>query len=443
MKVVIIGCTHAGTAAAKNIRELHPKAQITIYERNATVSFLSCGIALHVSGVVKNVNDLFYSSPQALAELGIDVRMRHDVVEVDLQKKSLVISNLDQSKTFTDTFDKLVVTTGSWPVVPPLEGTNLDGVLLSKNFDHAKLIDARQKKTKHVTVLGGGYIGIELVEAFLEQGKKVTLVDKAPRIFCRYFDKEFSDIIEKELVDHGVTLALSQGVVRFQGDNGKLKAVVTEAGSIPTEMAILCIGFRPNTELFRGKLATLGNGAIIVDDYMRTSFPDVFAAGDCCAVTYNPTGSQKYIPLATNAVRMGTLVARNLVRLTTPSSGTQGTSAIKIFGHCLGATGMTAETARDEGFDAESVTIADNDRPEFMPDYTKVTLKLTYEKKSGRLLGGQIHSTKDMSQMMNTLSLAIQKQMTVSELAFSDFFFLPHFNKPWSLLNIAALQTGR
>jgi NADPH-dependent 2,4-dienoyl-CoA reductase/sulfur reductase-like enzyme len=439
MKVIIIGCTHAGTAAAKTIRTQHPDASITVYERNETISFLSCGIALHVGGMVKDIQSLFYSSPEQLAAAGVTVRMRHEVGKVDFAGRTVEVKDLATGKASTDSYDKLVITTGSWPITPPIPGINLKGVMLAKNYDHAREIVSAQRAAKRIMVVGAGYIGVELVEAFAEQGKLVTLVDRLPRIFGKYFDPEFSAPVEKALQEHGVTLALDQAIVRFEGDNGELRRVVTDAGTYETDLAVFCIGFQPATAIFKGGLTMLPNGAIIVDDYMRTSQPDVFAAGDCCAVRYNPTGKPKYIPLATNAVRMGTLAGRNLLAPTVPSQGTQGTSSIMVFGHCLAATGLTEATAAEEGIEATSVTISDNDRPEFMPDYAALNLKVVYEKQTGRVLGGQLHSKKDLTQAINTLSLAVQKRMTMDELAFTDFFFLPHFNKPWHFLNLAGL----
>jgi NADPH-dependent 2,4-dienoyl-CoA reductase/sulfur reductase-like enzyme len=442
MHVIIIGCTHAGTAAAKTIRQLHPDARITIYERNDNISFLSCGIALHIGGVVADIDALFYASPQQLESLGIRTCMQHEVIDVDIAGKTLTVRDLTRENTRTDRYDKLVIATGSWPIRPDLEGIDLAGVMLAKNYDHARAIVQAQQTARRIAVVGAGYIGVELVEAFVDQGKQVTLIDQRPRIFARYFDEEFSAPIEALLRQRGVELALGQGVRRFTGAHGQVTAVETTHGGAPCDLAILCVGFRPVTELFRDKLATLANGALLVDDYMQTSQPDIFAAGDCCAVRLNPVGGYRYLPLATNAVRMGTLVARNLLQRTTRGMGTQGTSAIKVFGQSLAATGLTDDAAREEGFNAASVIITDSDRPEFMPSFEQVTLRVTYARGSGRLLGGQVASCKDCTQLMNTLSVAIQQNMTITELAFTDFFFLPHFNKPWNLLNIAALQAA-
>lgn len=439
MKIAVIGCTHAGTAAIVNIAKLYPEAEITVYERNDNISFLSCGIALYVGGMVEDPQGLFYSSPEQLAELGVKTNMRHEVVGVDTEGKTLRARNLESGAEFEDSYDKLVVTTGSWPVVPKFEGIELDNILLSKNYNHSNMIIEKSKEAKHIVVVGAGYIGVELVEAFQLNGKKVTLIDAEDCILSKYLDVEYTDRIEQSLRDHDITLALGEKVVRFEGDNNKVSKVVTDEGEYGADLVILCIGFRPNTGLLQGQVDMLGNGAIVVDEYMQTSRKDVYAAGDSCAIRYNPTGKAGYIPLATNAVRMGTLIARNLIAPTVRYMGTQGTSGIKIYEDNIAGTGLTEAAAKAEGIEAEAVLIRDHYRPEFMPTHEEVMLKVVYEKATRRIIGAQIMSKVDLTQSINTISVCIQNGMKMEELAFIDFFFQPHYNKPWNFLNSAGL----
>ncbi|OAO89093.1 hypothetical protein AXX17_ATUG04550 [Arabidopsis thaliana] len=441
MNVIVIGCTHAGTAAAVQIAKHHPDARITVYERNDTISFLSCGIALHVGGVVQHAEELFYANPDMLAELGVNTKMRHDVLAVDTVYKTVTVQNLDTGEISENTYDKLVMTTGSWPIVPQMPGVDLTNVLLCKNYAHAQTIIERASAAKRIAVVGAGYIGVELVEAFEQLGKNVTLIDNTPRVMFKYLDREFTDLVERDMSDRGIQLALGQAVTGFEGENGRVSRVITTEGQYNADLVILCIGFRPNTALLKDQVMMLPNGAIVVDEYMRTTCPDVYAAGDSCAVRYNPTGKSAYIPLATNAVRMGTLVARNLTEATVKYRGTQGTSGIKIFDLNIATTGMTEQAAKDDGIHICTTTIRDNNRPEFMPTYEEVLLKVVYEAATGRILGAQILSKADMTQAINTLSVCIQNRMTMEDLAFVDFFFQPHYNKPWNLLNQAGLQT--
>ncbi len=440
MKIVVIGCTHAGTAAITNMVKLYPGSEITVYEKNDNISFLSCGIALYVGGVVKEPESLFYSSPEKLSDMGITTHMRHEVTDIDMDEKTLWVKNIETGSSFIDNYDKLVISSGSWPIIPKIEGIELEGVLPAKNYNHSKEIVSKEKTAQSIVVVGAGYIGVELAEAFAVNGKKVTLIDTEKRILSKYFDKEFTDIAEEKMKAKGITLALGETVTNFMGSRNKIQKVKTDKAEYDADLAILCIGFRPSTGLFKDKLEMLPNGAIIVDEYMQTSRKDVFAAGDCCASIYNPLGTSKYIPLATNAVRMGTLAALNLEKPTVKYLGTQGTSAIKIYNLNYASTGLTQSAAEFEKLDVKYITIRENYRPEFMPDYEEVLLKVVFDTRKREILGAQILSKADLTQSANTLSLAIQKKLTIDELAFTDFFFQPHYNKPWNYLNTAGLQ---
>lgn len=440
MKIIVVGCTHAGTAAVVNLKELYPDSQITIYEKNDNISFLSCGIALSVGDVVTDPEKLFYNSPENLASQGIITNMKHEVLDIDFENKKLSAKNLVTGEILYDNYDKLILTLGSWPIVPEFEGGNLENIVLCKNYDHAKSIIEKSKSSKNVVVIGAGYIGVELAEAFEMKNKNVTLIDAEDRIMAKYLDKDFTDMAESEFTKRGVNLVLGQKVQKFEGDN-KVSKVITDKGEFDADLVVLCIGFKPNTNLVKGKLDTLPNGAIIIDEYMRTSKKDVFAAGDCCVVRFNPAKENRYIPLATNAVRMGTLVAKNLINPSLKYMGTQGTSGIKIYDLCIASTGLTEEVAKSTtNLNVASVTVTDNYRPEFMPSFEEAKLKLVYDKDTKKVIGGQIISKIDLTQFMNTLSVVIQNEMTIEELAMTDFFFQPHFNKPWSLLNTAALK---
>ena len=399
MKIVVIGCTHAGTAAVKTILNENPGAEVVVYERNDNVSFLSCGIALYIGGVVKDPQGLFYSNPEELKSLGADVNMEHDVTNVDLEAKKLNVKNLKSGEEFETTFDKLVLTTGSWPILPPFTGFDLENVLLCKNYRQAQEIFTRKTDAKKVVVIGGGYIGIELVEAFALEGKEVTLIDGLDRILNKYLDAEFTDILEQDLRDRNVNVQLNQMVKGFEGENGKVTKVITDSAEYDADMVIVCVGFRPNTDLVKDQLETLPNGAIIVDNYMKTSHPDVFAAGDSTAVNYNPNGGHAYIPLATNAVRMGTLVGKNINGDKVAYRGTQSTSGLHLFGWNIGSTGVNEGSAKHFGLETRSVYVEDNYRPEFMPTNEKLYMKLVYEVGTGRIVGGQIMSKYDCTEI--------------------------------------------
>lgn len=439
MKIVIIGSTHAGTAAIKSIKSHHPESEIDVYEKNDNVSFLSCGIALSVQGEVKNIDDLFYSSPEILSDLGANIHMKHEVTHVDTKNKTITVKDLTTDAVSTVAYDKLVATTGSWPVVPPIPGIEDDRIVLSKNYTHAKaLLDyANDPKIQRVVVVGGGYIGTELVEAFNVKGREVTLIDNQPTVLNRYFDAEFTQNVADLFASHGVTVATGQLVQSFENTPDAV-VVKTDQGDYPADLVIMSVGFRPNTQLFTGQLDMLPNGALIVNDYMQTSHPDVFAAGDSVAVHYNPTGDHDYIPLATNAVRQGTLIGYNLVEPTLKYMGTQATSGLKLYDLNMASSGLTEAHAKASGIDADSLTMTDNFRPEFMSSTEPVLMTITWERQTKRILGVQLQSKYDISQSANAASIAIQNQMTLADLAFVDMLFQPWFDRPFNYLNLLA-----
>ncbi|MFD1456299.1 FAD-dependent oxidoreductase [Levilactobacillus lanxiensis] len=437
MKVTVVGCTHAGTFAIKQILAEHPDADVTVYEKNDNISFLSCGIALYLGGKVADPQGLFYSSPEELKSLGANVQMGHNVLAIDADQKTVTVEDLATHAQTTESYDKLVMTSGSWPIIPKIEGIDGDHVKLCKNWNHAQTLIEEAKHAKHITVIGAGYIGAELAEAYSTTGHNVTLIDAMDRVMPKYFDQEFTDVIEQDYRDNHVQLALGETVQSFT-DTGDGVTIKTDKGSYDTNLAILCIGFRPNTALLKGQVDMAQNGAIITDDYMRSSNPDIFAAGDSAAVHYNPTHQNAYIPLATNAVRQGILVGKNLVNPTVKYMGTQSSSGLALYGRTIVSTGLTLAAAKQQGINAEQVIVKDNYRPEFMPSTEPVLMSLVYDPDSKRILGGALMSKYDVSQSANTLSVCIQNENTIDDLAMVDMLFQPNFDRPFNYLNILA-----
>ncbi|MBZ3776140.1 FAD-dependent oxidoreductase [Lentilactobacillus otakiensis] len=436
MKIAVIGCTHAGTFAIKTILAEHPDAQVTVYEKNDNISFLSCGIALYLGGHVKDPQGLFYSSPDELKKLGASVKMHHEVTNVNPASKTIEVTDLENDQKFEDSYDKLVATTGSWPVIPPIKGVDNKNVYLCKNWNHAQELFETAPEKKRITIVGAGYIGAELAEAYNTKGHEVTLLDGADRIMSKYFDKEFTDVVEKDFTNHGVTLGLDQQVTEISGDD--TVTIKTTKGSYETDLVVLCVGFRPNTALFQGKLAMTDNGALITNEYMQTSDPDIYGAGDSVAVHYNPTHGLAYIPLATNAVRQGVLVGKNIEKPTVKYMGTQSSSGLKLYDKTIVSTGLTMAAAKEQGINAREVIVTDNYRPEFMPTTDPVLMSLVYDPDSRRILGGSLLSTYDVSQSANTLSVCIQNENTIDDLAMVDMLFQPQFDRPFNYLNILA-----
>ncbi|TPR14806.1 NADH oxidase [Apilactobacillus micheneri] len=435
MKVVVVGCTHAGTFAVKQILKEHPDAEVTVYERNDNISFLSCGIALYLDGKVNDPQGLFYSNPKELADLGANVKMLHEVKHIDVDNKQVEVEALDSHTNFTENYDKLVMTTGSRPVLPSIDGSDNANVYFCKNWHDAQALFEKAKTAKRITIVGGGYIGAELVEAFSNHGHETTLIDTNDRVMSKYFDQEFTDVIDAQYEEHGVHLELNQRVNKFETIDDEL-VLTTNKKKIKTDIAILCVGFKPNTELLKNKVKMLDNGALITNEYMQTSNPDIFGAGDSVAVHYNPTNQNEYFPLATNAVRQGILVGKNIVNPTTKYMGTQSSSGLQLYDYSIVSTGMTVSMAHNKEIDVHSVVLKDNYRPEFMPTTEEVLMSLVYDPKNRQILGASLMSKYDISQSANTLSVCIQNKNTIDDLAMVDMLFQPNFDRPFNYLNL-------
>lgn len=429
--VAIIGCTHAGTFAATSILHAHPDWDVQVFERNATVSFLSCGIALWVGDHVSDPKKMFYSSPAQLEAAGATMHMRTDVTDVHVAEKTLEYRDLETGDTATLPFDKLVVTTGSRPVVPSIPGIDSKRVQLCKNWDDAVELKERSGDAKSVVVVGAGYIGAELAEQFSDVGVETTLVDAADRVLANNFDKPITDQVEERYREHGVTLALGEKVVAFRDNDGDdTVTVVTDGGEYTAQFAVLAIGFLPNTDLVRGQLDMMDNGAIITNDCMQSSVPYVYAAGDSATVLYNPTGAHDYIPLATNAVRQGMLVGANIEQPTRKYMGTQATSAVQLYDLSLAASGLTQGDADRRGMDIRSTELVEDYRPAFMTTTAPVTSILTWDPSTRLVKGAQFCSSVDVSGAANAVSVAIQARFTIDMLANVDFLFQPNFDQP-------------
>lgn len=440
--VAIVGCTHAGTFAATSILREHPDWDVHVFERGNTISFLSCGIALWVGNHVSDPKKMFYSSPAQLESAGATMHMHTDVTDIHIAEKTLEYHDLNTGDTATLPFDKLVVTTGSSPIVPSIPGIDSDRVQLCKNWDNAVQLRERATDAKSVIIIGAGYIGAELAEQFSTVGVETTLIDAFDRVLANNFDKTITDQVEQRYRDHGVTLALGETVQAFHDNDDNTVTVVTDKGEYTAQFAVLAVGFRPNTDLVRGQVDTLPNGAIITDEYMRSSVDYVFAAGDSATVLYNPTGMHDYIPLATNAVRQGLLVGANIDHPTRKYMGTQATSAVQIYDLSLAASGLTQAGANRRGMNIRSTELVEDYRPAFMTSTAPVTSILTWDPTNRLVKGAQFCSTVDISGAANVVSVAIQSHFTIDELANVDFLFQPNFDQPMYYVGAVAMKAA-
>ncbi len=440
MKVIVVGCTHAGTAAVEQILQDHPDTEITIYERDDNISFLSCGIALYLGKKVKHLEDMFYASPKDLEKLGAKVHMKYDVLKIDSKNKTVMCENMKTHEIVNDSYDKLIMTTGSTVAVPPIMGISDTRILMCKSYAQAQAIYETAQKHKHITIVGGGYIGVELAESYANTEHVVTLIQSHDQVLNNYVDQDMSQNVIDLLKDHGVHVYLNERVTGFDRDDDDNVLIETNVTDHHADLVIVCTGFVANTELLRGQVDMDRHGAIVINDYTQTSNPDIYAAGDACTVNFNPTGKPAYMPLATNAIRQGALAGINIFGNIQKYMGTQATSAMELFGHTIASTGLTLRHALDNGINADAVIYHDYYRPNYMPSTEMLTIKLVYNKDNHLILGAQLFSKHEVAQSANTISVCIQNKNTIDDLAFMDMLFQPNYDNPFNYLNLVAQQ---
>ena len=445
-KIVVIGANHAGTACVNTILGSYgADNEVVVFDQNSNISFLGCGIALWVGQQIDGSEGLFYSDKAQLEAAGATVHMRTAVESVDFDAKEVHV--VADGVARTESYDKLILATGSSPIVPSIaglelvEGTRefratLDNVQFIKLYQNAaEMVDKLQDESiRRIAVIGAGYIGVELAEAFERLGREVTLIDVAQVPLEGYYDPDFGERMRQTLAEHGIRLALGQRAVAVEGD-GRVERLVTDKETFDVDMVVVSTGFRPNNELGRESLELFDNGAYLVDLHQRTSREDVYD---------NAADASSYIALATNAVRSGVVAAHNACGTALESAGVQGSNGVCIYDLKMVSTGLTSAKAREAGYDPVVTEFTDLQRPEFMqiPNYP-VTIKIVFDRTSRALLGCQMASQEDISMMIHTFSLAIQEKLTIDKLALLDIFFLPHFNKPYNYVTMAALTAPK
>lgn len=441
-KIIVIGANHGGTAATRTLLANYPNDEVVVYDKNSNISFLGCGMALWIGNQISKPDGLFYASKEEFEKQGAKVHMEAEVHDIDFDNKKVFVRLKDGTE-IEDTYDKLILGTGSLPIVPNIPGKDLENVQQVKLFQNAQEVieKLQHPEIKNVVVVGAGYIGVELAEAFERHHKNVTMVDIADTCLPAYYDKPFTELMKNNLADHGINLEFGQAVKEIKGTNGKVSSVVTDKKEIEADMVILSIGFRPNNALGKDKLELFRNGSYLVNKKQETSVKDVYAIGDCATVYDNSIDNTNYIALATNAVRSGIVAAHNAGGTELESIGVQGSNGISIYDLKMVSTGITVSKAEKLGLDVEYTDFDDTQKPGFIettnPD---VKLRIVYDKNTRVVLGAQMASEYDMSMGIHMFSLAIQEKVTIERLALLDIFFLPHFNQPYNYITMAALN---
>jgi NADPH-dependent 2,4-dienoyl-CoA reductase/sulfur reductase-like enzyme/rhodanese-related sulfurtransferase len=464
MKVIIVGGVAGGASCAARLRRLDEKAEILMVERGPYVSYANCGLPYHVSGVIPEESSLLVATEQMFrAVFNIEVRTGCEAVSISPKKKTVELRDVATGKVTTESYDKVVLSPGAAPIRPPLPGIDLPGIFSVRTVPDARTIRewlhrGEESKTgmdsytgfqvvtkpKRAVVVGGGFIGLEMVENFAHLGLEVTLVEKLNQVMPP-LDPEMSRLVERYLVKHGVNLQLADGVAGFrQAADGSLE-VLTESGKAhPADVVILAIGVRPETTLAKAAGLEIGQrGGIRVDEHMRTSDPDILAVGDAVEVKDYVTGQWTLIPLAGPANRQGRIAADVIAGRKSRYRGTQGTSICKIFEGEIGQTGPSEKVLRQVGeTDFEKLYLYQNSHAGYYPGAKMMAIKVLFRKKDGRLLGAQLLAEDGVAKRVDAFAMAIQMKATVYDLEEAELCYAPPFGSAKDPVNFAGMVAG-
>jgi NADPH-dependent 2,4-dienoyl-CoA reductase/sulfur reductase-like enzyme len=438
-RLVVIGAVAAGTSAAAKAKRMNPDLEVVLLERDAHISYGACGLPYFISGLIPSAEALIARSPEEFRSRGVDVRMRHEVLEIDPAHNAVRVADLDAAKEYVLSYDALVVATGAVSFRPPVRGLDLAGVYTLRTVSDGLALHqaVRKQPPKTVVIVGGGSIGMEMAEAFRALDLAVTIVEMASQVMVN-LDEDMSKLVLAELERNRVRVLVNDGLVRCEG-TGRVEKVITQHSEVPADLVLVAIGVRPNTRLAEKAGLRLGAGkAIAVDEHMRTNLEDVYAAGDCVDAIHQVTGDRTYIPLGTTANKQGRVAGSNAAAQPCTFEGVAGTAVAKVFGLEVARTGLTEREARDKGFDVGMSSIQTADHARYYPGATELHIKLLLDRKSGRLLGGQFIGGQGAAKRVDVLAAALSAKMTVDDLTRVDYSYAPPYASVYDATLIAA-----
>jgi NADPH-dependent 2,4-dienoyl-CoA reductase/sulfur reductase-like enzyme len=443
--IVIVGGDAAGMSAASKFKRERPEREVVVFEKGAYVSYAACGMPYYVKGAVDSLDDLVTITPEAFVEdRDIDLRLHHEVVELRPADHEVVVEG--PGGRFRQPYDQLLVATGAHAVVPPFEGMDLDGVFTMHSLPEAEAVRdyLASEDPDTVAVVGGGYVGIEMAEAFHAHGVEVHLFEMLPHVMAP-FGETVAEAVEAHLRDRGVHLHLDTAVERFVGD-GRVVGVDVGYEVFDAELALVGVGVTPNTDLAEQAGIDLGEtGAIATDAYGRTNLEDVFAAGDAAEARHVVTGEPDHVPLALTANRAGRAIGQTMAGDDTPVGDIAGTAVVKAFDLEAARTGIVdAERAREAGFDPVSITITASSRAHYYPGAEELTITLLGDRDSGRVLGSTMVGREGVAKRIDTVAVALHEGATAEELSYYDLAYAPPFSPVWDpVLTAAKVLDGK
>ncbi len=428
---VIVGGVPAGMSAASRIRGLKKDAEILVFERSNYVSYAACGMPYLIEGKVSSSKDLVVYDPRFFKEKrNIDVFLHHEVVKITPTTKSVLVKTTETGEEKEYSYDRLLISTGARPILPPIKGLNLNGVFTLRQLEEGIAVYdyIGTKKPKRGLIIGAGNIGMEMAEAFSARGLNVTIVEKMPSILGS-MDDEINEVVEEELKKNGITLIKLKAVVEFAGENSIVKEAILEDGEkVQADIVIIGAGIRPNAEIATEAGVEIGQTrAIKVNERMETSVTDIYAAGDCAEAYHLIYGRNVYMPLGTTANKQGRVAGENMAGGDAKFIGVVGTSVFKIFGLEVDRTGLTEKDAKREGNDFVSNVIEHNSRAHYYPGAAKIRVKLIADNSNKKLLGAQMVGREGVSKRIDIFATALSAKMTIDEIANLDLGYAPPF----------------
>lgn len=443
MKVVIVGGVAAGATAAARLRRLDEQAEILIFERSGYISYANCGLPYYIGDVITDPEALTLQTPeQFFARFRVQVRVRHEVTALHPERKTVSVTDLATSRTFEESYDKLILAPGARPTQPRLPGVGLERVFTLRTVEDTFRIKEfiQKNKSRSAVLAGGGFIGLELAENLRELGMEVTIVQR-PKQLMNPFDADMAALIHAEMRRHGVQLALGSTVEGFAPTNRGVEVLRKDEPSLQADMVVLAIGVTPDTALAKSAGLALGiKDSILVNDRMETSVPDIYAAGDAVQVRHAVTGQDALISLAGPANKQGRIIADNICGMNSRYTGSQGSSVVKVFSMTAAATGVNEKNARNAGFDPEAVILSPMSHAGYYPGGRLMTMKLVYDKPTLRVLGAQIVGDEGVDKRIDVLATAIHAGMTAPQLKELDLAYAPPYSSAKDPVNMAGFM---
>ncbi|EMB9958157.1 MULTISPECIES: FAD-dependent oxidoreductase [Enterobacteriaceae] len=442
MKIVIVGGVAGGASAAARARRLSEDVSIVVFERGSDVSFANCGLPYHIGGKIPLRQSLILKTPEDFkSRFNIDVRTCHEVTSVDPVNKTVTVKNLTSGEIHTEVWDRLLLSTGAAPVVPPLPGLQQEGVFTLRNLTDMDAILAwiEQHNVAHTTLVGGGFIGLEVMEALSERGIRVTLLEMGEQVMAPV-DPEMASALHQEIRNHGVDLRLRTALTEVLRTETGFRVALSDGGFVQTDMVILAIGVKPENSLATVAGLEVGKrGGISVNACMQTSIPDIYAVGDAVETPDLVFQEPANIPLAGPANRQGRIAADNMLDHHSLYHGSQGTSICKVFSLSIGSVGANEKQLKAHGTRYEKVYVHAADHAGYYPGATMISLKLLFSPDTGKILGAQASGKKGVDKRIDVLSVAQRAGLTVNDLEHLELTYAPPFNSARDVVNQAGM----